>query len=234
MSMDNENKNAAPLPERFAANGYTLDGIDEKELMRFMLDSCISRKTRSRAAEQALIDRLGSVSRLIFAPLSELCGSGALTDGEAARLKLIGAMFVAAELEKLDGAISADDEAAIGRYLPLLYLSHPVEVLYVIPVVGKKLGEPRLLAKGTEMNVGIGIERITDVLDNVPSCKECILVHSHPGGSSKPSPEDIRVTELIFRSLFSCGYFLREHYVLGRDGISRVPYDRNPMRAYLS
>lgn len=201
---------------------------DEKELMRYILGCCAGRKQCDPEAEERLIDSLGSISRLLFASPAELTDT--LTESGITRLRIVRAMFVLTELEKLGKTISAADENKIRRYISLLFMPHTAEAMYVIPITGKVLGDPYLLAKGNATSVNIDPERIISVLESSPSCKEYILCHNHPKDTCKPSDGDIEATNRLFGYLFTCGYTLKAHYISGTDGVGCVPFDNNPIR----
>lgn len=220
--------------ERFIANGFSLEGTDDKEIMRYLLSVCSGKTAGSAEAEEILAEKLGSVSRLLFAIPSELCENGTMSESAVKRLKIISSMFALTELEKIGDMIPADDESRIKRYLSLLYMPHTCEVVYIIPIKGSRLGKPYMLSKGTDMSVNIDVEKIISVLGSSPSCKEFIISHSHPHDTSKPSEQDISATEQLFGYLYTCGYTLKAHYIAGVDGVSRVPFNDNPVRYFFS
>lgn len=206
------------------------DNEREKELMRYILGCCVGRNRRDPEAEERLTEGLGSITRLLFASPAELADSGALTAGGITRLRLVRAMFVLTEREKLGRNIRADDENRVKRYISLLFMPHTAEAVYIIPIVGKTLGDPCLLSKGTDVSVSIDPERIASVLGCTAGCREFIICHNHPREVCKPSPGDIEATSQLFGYLFTCGFTLKAHYVAGTDGVGTVPFDDNPIR----
>jgi len=232
--MKNNNKNITnemSLPERFAKNNYSLDNISETEIMRYLLKTCITRRNAAVDIDK-ICAKFDRVVKLLFAPDSELGGDNGLSPSEIRRFRVIGSMFMMTRLERIGRKIKANDEPRIAEYLSLLCLSHSVEVLYILPIVGKniKVKDAVLLSSGTEITVGVTVEGVLSVLKRFPGCTEFIMAHSHPYNSSKPSSNDVWVTERLFGRLFSAGYTIREHYVVGCDGVRRVPYDKNPLR----
>lgn len=219
---------------RFTAQGFSLDDTEDKDIMRFLMDICSGRKSGSAEAREMLMGELGSVARLLFAFPAELYENGAMNSAAVRRLKLISAMMVQAELEKLGDMIPADDEAAVKRYISLLFLPHTEEAVYIIPIVGKRLGKPYLLSRGTDISVDIDMEKILSYLRSCHGCREFLISHSHPRDISAPSEQDISATEQIFGYMYSCGYTLKAHYIAGTDGTAKAEFNDNPVRYFFS
>lgn len=220
---------AMGLPEKFAKNNHSLDSIDDTEIMRYMLKLCITRRNAPVDIER-LIGKFDNITKFIFAPDEMLIGEKGLSRSELVRFRMIGSMLMRVRLEKLGKKIKADDEPRVAEYLSLMCLSHYVEVMYIVPIIGKYISVPFLISSGTRIEVSATFENVIAVLKRAHGCKEFIMAHSHPFNSSNPSKGDIATTERLFGRMYREGYTLKEHYVVGCDGIQRVPYDKNPLR----
>lgn len=49
------------------------------------------------------------------------------------------------------------------------------------------------------------------------NCNSIVLVHNHPSGDSKPSPEDLRVTEKLVEAGDLLGIKILDHVIIGED-----------------
>lgn len=57
-----------------------------------------------------------------------------------------------------------------------------------------------------------------------------ILVHNHPSGGVRPSPEDVRTTEKLVLAGFALGTPLFDHVILGKDAYS---FNRSGLLAWI-
>ena len=62
-------------------------------------------------------------------------------------------------------------------------------------------------------------------IDNISIAKRCIekqasgliLVHNHPSGNSYPSKADLQITELLKKTMDTCGVRLLDHIIIAQD-----------------
>ena len=231
MSNEKSVSYSAVILEKFAENGCNIDCLNGSEIMCMVLSSVLSRGKDTKALAEKLTGMFGSAGALLKASPAVLIGTGLLSPTEIIKLKVINAVFILTEIQKLGKTIRADDERAIHRYLKLLYHGCGEEIVYLIPLKGGKLSSPIRLATGLETRVVFDPSILIELLELSPSCKEFILCHNHPNDLSTPSERDIGTTEKIFGIAKLKGFTLKKHYVVGTDGVSEVPFDDNILRS---
>ena len=217
------------LTDKFVQNGLTLDGMSEEDLICYVLSCC--GKNADRLSE-TMPANFGTLRGLLAASPADLYGAGITDTRTVSKIKLVNEVMISAEIQKLGKSVLFADEERVCRYLRLLFLNRYEETVYVIPLEKKTLGVPRLFAAGAETQVGLDAGKLVGLLKSMASCEEFIICHNHPNDTSEPSEMDIAATEQLFGVTSLNGYTLREHYVIGTDGVSKVPFSRNLLKYY--
>ena len=218
------------LLERFGSSGCTLDGFTDTEIMCVVMSACASRGRDVEALAEELTKSFGNIGNVLKASTADLIGTGHLKPAEVMKLKLVNAVFVLSEIQKLGKTIPVNDERLVRRYLRLLYYGCTEEIIYVIPLKKGRLGTPLRLATGSETKVVIDPGKLIELLKQIPFCEEFVMCHNHPKETSTPSERDISTTKEIFYLTAVNGLTLKKHYVVGTDGVSEVPFDNNLLR----
>jgi len=114
------------------------------------------------------------------------------------------------------GRISAPEtvKVLLGPILEKL----PIETLFCISLNSSNeiLGMARV-AQGTIDRASVHPRELFRFLLSDTNASGCILVHNHPGGTSRPSREDITLTERMKERLADVGVRLLDHLVFA-DG----------------
>jgi len=99
-----------------------------------------------------------------------------------------------------------------------------VEGFFVLPLDGerKPLCAPVLVSMGTEPNttaVSTG-----DVFREAlkVGAEAIVVAHNHPGGTLKPSPDDVTLTRELSKASELLGVKLLDHLIVTKDGFARV------------
>ena len=84
------------------------------------------------------------------------------------------------------------------------------------------LGEPALVALGTVSNTTE--VRVQDVFrEAFRSGAEAIIVaHNHPGGTLRPSREDVELTRRLFVAADLLGVRMLDHLIVTKDGFATI------------
>ena len=78
-----------------------------------------------------------------------------------------------------------------------------------------------VLARGNTFSSEVSVPKMVRKLI-IARAQKCILVHNHPGGSSRPSRDDIESTLALKELLSDRGFLLVDHIIVGRDGTSSI------------
>lgn len=173
------------------------------------------RDTKPLAKE--LLSRFGSIRGVLDALPAEMQQVGGVGEGVAAlRLLLREMMARYAEAPMRERKVLCTPRDVAQMVIPRLSGS-PHEELWTATVDAQnRLLTWERLARGT---VGMVPCYPRDILERVLQRKASgfFLVHNHPGGTPKASPEDIEMTRNIQRIATSMGLRLLDHLIVG-DG----------------
>ena len=120
---------------------------------------------------------------------------------------------------------SAAEAAAVFRRA--MTVAGDSEGFFVLPLDGARrmLGEPALMALGTASNTTE--VRVQDVFQEAfKSGAEAIIVaHNHPGGTLRPSADDLELTRRLFVAADLLGVRMLDHLIVTTDGFATIKGD---------
>jgi len=166
-----------------------------------------------------LIERFGSVSGVLSAPLNLLERSPGIGPESAAYLKMIGSV---ARLYREDGKaeVKAVRTTAEAKDFMRRKLTHEQVECFQMLCLGRNgniLYSERIF-EGTSGKVNI---IISDILQLALSSRatKVVIAHNHPGGICNPSREDLHTTGLICNELRRLDIELMDHIIVADDGV---------------
>lgn len=198
---------------RFLAAG--LEAFADHEALELLLYYAIPRRDTNPIAH-ALIERYGSLSAVLEAPVEDLRKVEGVGESAAILLRLVPQLCRKARLADTRETVVNSTERA-GSYLLELFAGLSREVLYQLCLdqKGKLLACKRLSEGGvsaTELNIRLLIENAI-----LTSASAVILSHNHPSGIALPSEDDFNTTEQARTALRTIGVTLLDHIIVA-DG----------------
>ena len=193
-------------------------GIDEStpphKILEFLLFYCISRKDTNPIAH-ALIDRFGSLSAVLEAPIDEITEVEGVNERTALLLKSIlpvARVCMNTKINERPFFKCLDD---IGDFAEKQYIGVSTERASVISLDGKgKLLAFDFLSEGDISSVGLSVRDVISILIK-RNAVAAVLVHNHPSGVAIPSQNDRGITENLAGALNAVGIYLVDHIVVG-------------------
>ena len=199
------------MRKRFFTNG--LSGFADHEALELLLYYAIPRGDVNPLAH-ALMDRFGSLSGVLSAPmelLTQVDGVGART---AALLHLVLQITQKARLADLEQELALNTRERVGAYLLELFSRERNEAVYQICLDGKgKLLACRRLGEGSASAVNLDIRKVVQNAI-VYAASSVILAHNHPSGVALPSQEDHAATLRVKAALEAIDVRLEDHIVV--------------------
>lgn len=212
----------ARLRARFRIGGAAV--MAEHELLELLLTYARPRVDVNPPAHR-LIERFGSLQGVLTASEDELTGVPGIGKETAGLIRLVLAMQEAAHPQTRTGSLYLNSLSCITAYLHDLFDGVAVEQLYVLILDNHaRLVNCCLLHEGTVGSAHCSLRRLTE------ACLYChagsaVLAHNHPGGSCRPSREDVEMTMLARTALEAVDVPLVEHIIVGEDGDSALLRD---------
>ncbi len=169
-----------------------------------------------------LVDRYGTLDRMVATPVPELSALPGMTENAAMLLHLGGAVSSRRVTDAFAvGRVPTDED--IYDYLIALYIGAPTEVVHLILFDEKgAVISCEYAGEGTVNGSDIYPRRL---LERAVKSKaaSAILAHNHPRGGCTCSDEDVAATKILAGVFRAAGVTLRAHYVVAGRSIASVP-----------
>ena len=202
------------LRERYLQQG--LDGFTEFQILELLLFYVIPRRDTNPIAH-GLIDRFGSLSKVLEAPASKLMEVEGVGPGAAVFLKLVKDVGRAYDVSKARNEVIVRSIADCGEYLKPHFRDRKNEVIFLLSLDAKlKVLNCRQVGEGSVNYASIPIRRVVEMaLEDGAST--VILAHNHPSGLAVPSGDDIQATRRLAAALSAVEITLADHFVVADD-----------------
>ena len=208
------------IRKRFLEEG--LDHFTEIQALELALFYAIPRKDTNPIAH-ALLDRFGSLSQVLEAPVEELCKVPGMGENAAVFLRLItefGRYYLVSRNTQVK--ILTTLEKCAEYMLPFFY-GRRVETVYLLCLDAKcKVLCCREIAEGSVNSAGISVRKVVETA-LAANATSVVLAHNHPSGVALPSGEDIQTTLRISEALSAVEVQLVDHIIVAdEDYVSMV------------
>lgn len=208
------------IKARFLEGG--LSSFSEHEVLELLLFYCIPRRD-TNALAHTLINRFGSLARVLNAPVKELKKIDGVGENAALFLTLIRELGRYCDIRQNDSLQILRTIDECGRYLVPYFEGRPRETVYLLCLDAKcKVLCCREVEEGNVNSAGISIRKIVDMAltENATSV---VLAHNHPSGVALPSPEDVVTTKKLAQALKFVDVVLIDHVIVAdSDYVSLV------------
>ena len=202
------------MKERFREEG--LDHFSDIQVLELLLFYCIPRKDTNPIAH-ALLNRFGSLSQVLDAPIEELAKVPGMGESAATFLSLTTAV---GRYYQVDRAMKVEILSSIdqcGQYLVPFFYGRRNETVFLLCLDAKcKVLCCKELGEGSVNSAGVPIRRIVETALGV-NATTVILAHNHPSGIAVPSSEDVLATQRVAAALRTVEIYLADHIVVADD-----------------
>ena len=202
------------MRKRFLQEGA--DGMATHEILEMLLYGTIPRGDTNEIAHH-LIDEFGSISNLIEADPYEIAKTAGVGVKSAVFLSLLHELVRRYEREKLDQKPALTSISRSVDYCKALLAYRSRECFYAVCLDSRrKIIHTSKVSEGT-VNDSLVSPRI--VVEKALRYKATgvLLCHNHPGGSVKPSMEDVHLTNQLRKMLEPLGVVVMDHIIIGEN-----------------
>ena len=208
------------LKARFLETG--LDSFTDVQALELLLFYAIPQKDTNPIAH-ALLDRFGSLSQVLDAPLEALKKVPGISDHSASLLRLVTelARFYQVDSAQRTEVLTSLD--ACGRYLVPWFFGRKVETVFLLCLDAKcKVLCCREIGEGSVNAASISVRKVVEAALSA-NATTVVLAHNHPSGVALPSADDVQTTRRIAAALSAVEVKLIDHIVVAEgDFISMV------------
>ena len=202
------------MRKRYLAGG--LDSFADHEALELLLYYAIPRRDVNPIAH-ALMERYGSLSAVLAAPVEDLKHVEGIGERAAVLLSLVPQVGKKARLADASQETVLSTTERAGDFLLERFAGEQHEVVYQLCLDRKgKLLTCKRLVDGSVASADLDIRRIVEnaILSQASAV---VLAHNHPSGLALPSQEDYAATDKVQAALATIGVELADHIIVA-DG----------------
>ncbi len=193
------------------------DSLNDAELLAILLRVGSQSENVVRLAER-LLHEFGGFSGLARASFTDLCSKYGMGEAKVAQVKAameVGSRLLEEKLEERKTLRSPQDVADLLR----LRMGYEQEERLRVVLLDTKnqVVDMREVYKGS---VNTSLVRVAEIFRDAvrQNCPALVVAHNHPSGDPTPSPEDVRLTELIVEAGKILDIEVLDHLVIGQKG----------------
>ncbi|MDR2426655.1 MAG: DNA repair protein RadC [Endomicrobium sp.] len=199
------------MKDKFLASGF--DNFADYEILEFALFFAIERIDTKPLAKE-LINKFGSLKQVLDANIDALISVPGLSKHGAIFLDFLKEMSAYYSYLEVKSPKSLSSPDLVVDYLITVLSSEKIEKFYMVMLdSGNKVIECKEIERGT-VNKSIIMPRkiAEEALNNKASA--VIIAHNHPGGTLKPSQNDIDATAAIKSALCTLDISILDHIII--------------------
>ena len=202
------------MRQRFLKSG--LDAFADHEALELLLYYAIPRRDTNPIAH-ALMERYGSLSAVLAAPVEDLKKVEGVGESAAILLKLAPQLYRKAKMSDAEQETILSSVERVGAYLLERFAGEKNEVVYQLCLDRKgKLLVCKKLGEGGVTSADLDIRRLVENA-LLTGASAVVLAHNHPSGVALPSRDDYTATDRAKTALAVVGVALTDHIIVA-DG----------------
>lgn len=202
------------LKQRFLEEG--LDHFSQIQALELLLFYAVPQRDTNSIAHD-LLDRFGSISAVLEAPLEELKKVPQIGDHAATLLHLTRAMSRYYQVDKATNVDILSTLEQCADYLVPHFCGRTVETVFLLCLDARcKVLGCKEVGEGGINSANVNIRRIVETAISM-GASVAVLAHNHPSGLALPSDEDILTTRRIAAALEMVDVFLQDSLIVADD-----------------
>ena len=202
------------MRQRFLKSG--LVSFADHEALELLLYYAIPRRDTNPIAH-ALMERYGSLSAVLTAPVEDLKKVEGVGESAAILLKLAPLLYRKAKLSDAEQETVLSSVDRVGAYLLERFAGEKNEMVYQLCLDRKgKLLACKRLGEGGVASADLDIRRLVENA-LLTGASSVVLAHNHPSGVALPSRDDYAATDRAKTALAVVGVVLTDHIIVA-DG----------------
>ena len=202
------------LKQRFLEDG--LDHFTDVQVLELLLFYAIPQRDTNPIAH-ALLNRFGSLSQVLDAPVEELRKVDGIKGNAATLLALVTQLCRYYQVDSAQRVEILNSLEACGNYLVPRFFGRTRETVFLLCLDAKcKVICCKEMGEGSVNSASISIRKVVETALNA-NATSVILAHNHPSGLALPSEQDVLTTKRLYMALQAVDIVLADHMVVA-DG----------------
>lgn len=191
--------------------------LEDYKLVELILTYCFAQKDVNPLAHE-LMNIYGNIANLLEASHEELMKINGIGESCSTLIRLFVPLFERYKKQKADFKCKLTTTKDYFNYFGEQFKYDSSESCIVI-VLDNNFSVEKYLKVSTGMldRVSIDCSTIFDIIKPT-GCNKVILMHNHPSGNPKPSPEDFAATRKLFFQLDSLNVAMIDHIIVSANG----------------
>lgn len=199
------------LRENFLKNG--LDNFQSHNVLEMLLFYTIPRSDTNETAHR-LIDRFGSLSAVLEAPVEELMKVKGVGERTATFLHLIPEITRVYLKDKQENVKILDTPEKVAAYLLPYFVGKTKENVVVLCLDNKcAVKNCSVMAEGSVSMGDINNRNLIELVIR-SNATSVVIAHNHPNGVPAPSKEDVETTYMLTSLFKSIDVVLSDHIIV--------------------
>mgnify|MGYP006284851821 CR=1 FL=1 len=199
------------LKERFLKEG--IDNFTQHQVLELILFFSLPYKDTNKIAHN-LINKYGSISNVFEADFYNLLKEEGIGKHSASLLTLIPSLARKYFVDKWSDRPVLDSSSKAGNYGISLFAGETKESFYVICLNSQnKVNYAARLNDGTINEAPVYPREIVEIALR-HQANSIVLMHNHPGGSTKPSKSDMEVTKKVIGVMTQISINVIDHIIV--------------------
>lgn len=214
MSSDNTHEgHRARMRQRYLESGF--DGFQDHEILEMILYNCYRRRNTNDIAHK-LLENFGSLSAVFEAPIDTLVACG-ISENVAVTLRMIPDICRVYYDDRNNSKRKIIEVADLGPYFQNKFIGRNDECIYLL-LLDSKFKEVYcgVVSVGSNITSDVPFRKIVDLALRY-SASRAVIAHNHPSGIALPSREDLKVTNILYKTLETVGVQLVDHIIVADD-----------------
>ena len=202
------------LKDRYLKEG--LDNYQEHQVLELLLFYCVPRKDTNPIAH-ALLDRFGTLSRVLEATREELMKVPGIGESAAMFLTLVHDVGRYYQVNRLTGTEILTTLEQCGAFMVPYFYGRRNETVFLLCLDAKcKVLCCKEVGEGSVNSAAIPIRRVVEMALGA-NATSVVVAHNHPSGVALPSDEDVCTTRRLALALAAVEIQLADHVVVADD-----------------
>jgi DNA repair protein RadC len=202
------------VKNRYMAEG--LDAFEDHQVLEMLLFYCIPMKDTNELAHR-MINEFGSLAGLFEADPKDISKRCKVSENTAILVSLIPSLSRRYIKGKWGDKPILNSSSRAGEYSISLFMGRAYEAFYVICLDAQNRANHAALVHEGTINEAPVYPRLIVETALRHQANSVILAHNHPGGSLRPSPDDINVTRRIRTALEAISIMVVDHIIVAGD-----------------
>ena len=201
-----------------------LSSVSDVQALEFILGYVFPRGDVNPLAHR-LLNEFGCPANVLDADINSLMQIKGMGERSAKALYMLGQLIEYYTESRLSKKVKLDTVVKMVDYCEELLRLRQIENFVIIGLNAKyEVLQRKFVAKGSVKNVGISPITIANFISSVRPAY-IVFTHNHPGGTAKPSKEDIKSNVDLSILLNSLGVGFVDHVIIGTDGVFSMKKD---------